>query len=72
MTLTEIFDKCTETKLMKDGSVQIHCKRGLWSVSGKSIRSVQREAVHYLRQYLDDGEYVTLLEPTGQEEITNG
>ena len=58
---SDLFDKCAETKLMKDGSVQIHCKRGNWSVSGHDRKQVEREARHYWVQYLSDGEYNSIL-----------
>jgi len=66
MIVSDRFHKCAETKRMKDGSIQIHCKRGLWSVRGHDEDFVEREAIHYWQQYLSDGEYDTLLEPTGR------
>ena len=72
---TELFDRCTETKMMKDGAIQIHCKIGLWSVYGIDHARVQAEALHYFSQYLRDGEYADLLSnptvdhrPTGKGE----
>ena len=63
-----IFDKCAETKLVKDGSMQIHCKLGLWSVSGVDKEQVQAEAWHYWRQYYSDGEYSGILGLTTEGE----
>jgi len=56
-----LLSKCAETRLMKDGTVQIHCKLGLWGVSGRNRKQVEREAMHYWFQYYEDGEYSTLL-----------
>ena len=56
-----LFDLCAETKLMKDGSMQIHCKRGLWGVSGHDHKMVRTEAYHYWMQYQSDGEYNSIL-----------
>ena len=58
---TALFDRCTETKRMKDGAIQIHCKLGLWSVYGIDHERVKSEARHYFGQYLSDGEYADLL-----------
>lgn len=60
-TMKDFFYKCTETKLMKDGRIEIHCKRGLWCVSGTDRQAVEQEAMHYFRQYFVDGEYESLL-----------
>jgi hypothetical protein len=51
------FLKNTETKLMKNGRVEIHCKRGLWGVSADTEEEAVREAKHYFIQYFEDGEY---------------
>ena len=68
--LKDLFDACTEVKLMKDGTTEIHCKCGLWSVSGHEPLTVQREAVHYFTQYYQDGEYEHILHlSTGNSEI---
>jgi len=58
---TELFDRCAETKLFRDGVIQIHCKLGLWSVQGRDARHTRREAMHYWIQYFEDGEYNDLL-----------
>jgi len=57
----DAFEKCVERKLMKDGSLEICCKLGLWAGSGKDHKAVEREARHYWIQYYQDGEYKDLL-----------
>ena len=50
------FEKCTNTVF--DGDLwDISCILGLWCVSGACKDEVQDEALHYFRQYKDDGEY---------------
>lgn len=56
-----LFERCTEHKRLRDKTHEIHCKLGLWSVSGKNLNDVKREALHYWVQYLRDGEYDELL-----------
>jgi len=51
------FESCVERKLMKDGTLEIHCTLGLWAVSGRDRHQVEREARHYWMQYLTGGEY---------------
>ena len=42
----------------KRGSlVEIECKLGLWSVIGESKYFIYTDALHYFKQYADDGEY---------------
>lgn len=53
----ERFEKCIERKLMKDGSIEIHCTRGLWSVFAMDHNKAEVEARHYWIQYDADGEY---------------
>lgn len=65
--LVRPFDRCAEIKLLKDGAISIHCKRGLWSVYGRNKRQVEREAVRYWRQYKAAGEYDDLLANAGIE-----
>lgn len=55
--IDQIFSRYTETKLMKDGRVEIHCKRGFWGVSAASEDEAIREAKRYFIQYFEDGEY---------------
>lgn len=62
-----MFDRCVETKLLKDGTVEIHCKRGLWSVSSRDRQQAEREARHYWTRYYVDGEYDSLLSNTKAE-----
>jgi len=69
MELNTLFDTCTITKLMRDGTVQIQCKNGLWSVSGANRKDVEREAQRYWIQYYNDGEYAELL---GNAKINTG
>ena len=40
-----------------DGRYKISCKKGLWSIDGNIRHRVEKEALHYLQQYLADGEY---------------
>ena len=54
---SNLFDRCVEWKLMKDGSYECHCKLGLWGVSGPNRETVAQEAMHYWTQYWLDGEY---------------
>ena len=55
--IEELFSLHTETKLMRNGRVEIHCKRGFWGVSAASEDEAMREAKHYFVQYFEDGEY---------------
>ena len=68
-----LFDKCVEVKLLKDGTAEIHCKLGLWSVSGTDREVVRANAMHYWIQYYHDGEYDSLLSNTsGQPRLAQG
>ena len=58
---TSLFNRCVEQKLMKDGTLEIHCKRGNWCVIGIDHDRVKTEALHYWYQYKQDGEYDSLL-----------
>lgn len=60
--MNDIFEDCVERKNMKDGSLEIHCKRGNFSVIGPDKEVVEREARRYWIQYFSDGDYDTLLE----------
>lgn len=60
-----LFDRCTETKKMKDGSLEIHCKRGLWSVCCQDHSLVKQEAMAYFALYYRDGEYDWMLSNNG-------
>ena len=57
---SERFEKCVERKLMKDGSIEIHCTRGLWAVFSMDHYKAEMEAQHYWSQYDSDGEYLNL------------
>jgi hypothetical protein len=61
--LNDKFEKCVERKLMKDGSTEIHCKMGLWGVSGQDKEAIEKEARNYWIQYFSDGEYEDILYP---------
>lgn len=58
---TAAFESCIVRKTHKDGSLEISCKLGLWSGSGRDHAAVEREAKHYWIQYYEDGEYTKLL-----------
>tara|TARA_R110000851_G_scaffold275824_1_gene428542 strand:- start:8383 stop:8616 length:234 start_codon:yes stop_codon:yes gene_type:complete len=45
--------------LTEDGTLNIKCKKMLWSVEGKDPVIVLGEAMHYFSQYYFDGEYET-------------
>jgi len=53
------FENTTETKLIKGGFMEVHCKRGNWSVCGAESEKdrVESEAFHYWIQYFNDGDY---------------
>lgn len=55
--IDDCFIKNTETKMMKNGRVEIHCKRGLWGVDAPTYAEAMHEAKHYFIQYYEDGEY---------------
>lgn len=55
--IEDLFSLHTETKLMRNGRVEIHCKRGFWGVSAASMEEAIREAKRYFIQYFEDGEY---------------
>jgi len=54
------FSRCTNT--LFDGDLwEISCKLGLWGVAGQYKDEVQDEALHYFRQYKEDGEYYSII-----------
>ena len=57
----ERFEKCIERKLMDDGSIEIHCARGLWAVFAMDHDKAEVEARHYWSQYDSDGEYTHII-----------
>jgi hypothetical protein len=57
------FHRCTRSRRLKDGTLRIKCRLGLWAVEGKDYAQVQREAMHYWIQYFEDGEYRILTTP---------
>lgn len=64
----EDFKKCTNTVFDGD-EWDISCIIGLWGVSGGCKDMVQDEALHYFRQYRDDGEYYNVLGGKSPTEI---
>lgn len=56
-----LFDRCVDVKLLSDGTIEVRCKLGLWSVSGKDGEYVRENAMHYWLQYYRDGEYDGML-----------
>lgn len=57
LKLIQSFLENTERKLMKNGRVEIHCKKGLWGVDAPDSDTADSEAMHYFQQYYEDGEY---------------
>lgn len=57
------YEDCIERKSMMDGSTEIHCKLGLWSVVGCDRHYVEREARRYWLQYTVDNEYAAFARP---------
>ena len=57
----EFYRACTKKRVLPDGRVEIDCKLGLWSVSAPDDQTAEREAVHYWRQYWQDGEYKKII-----------
>jgi hypothetical protein len=54
------FSKCT--RFSSDGDVlTASCKLGLWSASGEDYDLVVDEALHYFKQYKEDGEYYNII-----------
>jgi len=56
------FEDCIERTPYNDGSLQIKCKLGNFSVSGADRDQVEREARRYWEQYYLDGDYDGILE----------
>lgn len=54
--MCELF-RCANTRKRKDGTRQISCKFGLWSVEGPDDMRLLNEAARYFFQYKADGEY---------------
>jgi len=52
-----MFNACVKRSFLPYGQVEIRCKLGLWSVSGREHKEVKIEAKHYWIQYYEDGEY---------------
>ena len=47
-------------EVKRDSNIEVACKFGLWSVVGCKSR-VYEEALHYFKQYMDDGEYSSII-----------
>lgn len=60
--LTEFqkFERCTEINRSKD-RVKISCRLGLWGVDSPTLQQAVDEAKGYFLQYLDDGEYSSII-----------
>ena len=52
---------CTKMSKEKCGRTDIDCKLGLWGVSAPTEDMATHQAVHYFRQYRDDGEYSSII-----------
>jgi|LGOV01.1.fsa_nt_gb hypothetical protein len=52
---------CTTKRKVKNGNTCINCKLGLWGVSAPDEMQATYEAMHYFRQYRDDGEYSSII-----------
>jgi hypothetical protein len=63
----DVFERCVERAVDKDGVLKLRCKKGFWCVSGKNHQQVEVEAVHYWRQYEQDGEYEDILRAAGDQ-----
>lgn len=55
-------------EIKRGKQVEIECKMGLWSVIGPSS-DVYADALHYWKQYADDGEYYKILGGKSPAEI---
>jgi hypothetical protein len=51
------FEACIKRKLLPNGTHEIHCNLGLWSVAGRDRGQVESMARHYWIQYATAGEY---------------
>lgn len=67
MSKIEGFSECVIKKEM-GGITFLDCKLGLWGVSGSDTDSVYLEAIHYWKQYNEDGEYYKILGGEGPAE----
>ena len=59
LTIFQKMALCVNEKKNGD-QVEIGCKLGLWSVIGPN-NDVYSDALHYFKQYMDDGEYYKIL-----------
>ena len=58
--LNSDFESCI-TRKKSARMTSIHCKLGLWGVSGHNTGQVESEATHYYLQYKSDGEYSSII-----------
>ena len=61
MMILEEFNKCVVKTKSKDGKTTITCKLGFWSVEAYESINAMCEAMHYFKQYKEDGEYSSAL-----------
>ena len=54
------FRKCVDVS-HENGTYEIECKLGLWSVSSKNVVDLLNQAINYWVQYRSDGEYKDIL-----------
>ena len=47
-------------EVKRGAKVEVACKLGLWSVIGDKSQ-VYEESLHYFKQYMDDGEYSSII-----------
>jgi hypothetical protein len=47
-------------EVKKGNKIEVACKLGLWSVIGNES-DVYFDALHYFKQYMDDGEYSSII-----------
>jgi hypothetical protein len=54
--MIDAFNKHTQWQSV-DGRYTRECNKGLWSVEGPDMDTIDSEAMHYFIQYWEDGEY---------------
>jgi len=60
LTIFQKMALCVNEKRTGD-IIEIECSLGLWSVSGTKYEFIYNEALHYFKQYMDDGEYSSII-----------
>ena len=68
MSILDEFSRCTVKTKSKDGRTTISCKLGFWSVEAYESINAMCEAMHYFKQYKEDGEYSSII--GGDDSIT--